>query len=375
MKITNVKTYLIYPVTKSGLTVSKNLLFVKVETDEGIDGWGESFTMLDRERVIAQQVTDLSRYVIGRNPFQIKDFTQMAFKIAEGRGSVEFFSAMSGIEIALWDIVGKKLEVPVYNLLGGSCRETIKVYANGWTRGAQSPQELAERALMVIEQGFTAVKFYPFPFSKSGDLKAATENVKAVREAVGPDIDILIDVWRRPEPSATIRFAEMLRELEIYWYEEPVPSDNIDILAKVRNAVSFPVVTGECLYTKHDFREVFEKQAADIINPDVASCGGILQMKELAAMAEPYYVLMAPHNYNSTAVSLAATIQIAATIPNFLIAEYFITFSEVSETFVKQPFKVQNSHISLTKKSGLGLEIDEDALKDYPYQEFPLRKW
>jgi galactonate dehydratase len=188
-----------------------------------------------------------------------------------------------------------------------------------------------------------------------------------VREEVGPDVDILIDVWRRPEPAVIVKFSEMIRDLNIFWFEEPVPSDNLNILAEVRRSIRIPVVTGECLYTKNDFREVFEKRAADIINPDVASCGGILQLKEIAAMAEPYYISVSPHNFNSTAIALAATLHVAAVMPNFLIAEYFVNFEEISTIVEKKPFKVENSQIRLpAKKRGWESKLTRKFWRNIP---------
>ena len=188
-------------------------------------------------------------------------------------------------------------------------------------------------------------------------------------------MDILIDVWRRPEPTKAIRVAKMIEELHIFWYEEPVPSENLDLLAEVRRSITLPVVTGECLYTRFDFRQVLEKRAADILNPDVGSCGGILELTEIAAMAEPYYVQMSPHNYNSTAVGLAATLQASAVIPNFVITEYFINFQDTGDAITTHPFQVEEGCIRLPSAPGLGIDINQDALKDYAYQEFPMRKW
>jgi len=375
VKITDVKAYLVHPENKSGLTALKNWLFVKVQTDQGITGWGEGFTIVDREPALARMVEAMTPYLKGRDPFRIKEFIQLAGKFADGRGSVDIYGAVSSLEQAMWDIVGKALGAPVYNLLGGPCRDKILVYANGWTSGAKDAAELARRAAVLVERGFKAIKFYPFPFGRPTADKAAVENVRAVREAVGSDIALLIDVWRRPDPGQAIRVARMLEPFDIYWYEEPVPSDNLDVLAEVRAAVNLPVVTGECLHTKFDFREVLEKRAADIINPDVASCGGILQLKEIAAMAEPYYVLVSPHNYNSTALALAATVQAVAVMPNFNLTEFFVSFSETSEAVCKQPLKLEDGCILLPTSPGLGIEIDEAALGKYPYARFPQRRW
>ena len=373
MKVTNIQTYLVNPGN------SKNWLFIKVETDEGINGWGESYTIWDREVTIECYVQQMKRYLIGRNPFNIKHFTQVMFDgYAARRGSMEYFCAISGIEQALWDIVGKALNTPVYNLLGGACREKIRVYANYWYERAHTPEEFAEKAAEVVESGFTALKFDPFPgpwrsyISKYSE-KAAVDVVKAVREAVGPDIDLMIEVHRRLSPMNAIRVAKMLEEFEPFWYEEPVPADNMKALAEVRENINIPVVTGETLYTKSAYCEVFEQRAADIINPDVCNCGGILELKEIAAMAQPYHIAVSPHNFNSTTIGLAATVNVSACIPNFIITEYFLNFKPRGDQISVNPFKVENGYIKITDKPGLGLELDEEAIAKYPYHEFAKR--
>jgi galactonate dehydratase len=371
MKITAVRTFFVDP---GG---AKHWLFVKVETDAGIHGWGECYTQADRDRAIEVHVQQLGRYLVGRDPHQIKHFTFVAYNdFAAKRGAMDFYCAVSGIEQALWDIVGKALNTPVYNLLGGACREKIRVYANGW--GGRTPEEMRERAQQLVEQGFTAMKFDPFPgpwrtHISHADERAAVECVRAVREAVGPDVELLIEVHRRLAPVHAIRVAHMLEEYRPFWYEEPVSARNLDALAEVRRAIRLPVVTGEELYTKAEFREVFEKQAADILNPDVCNCGGILELKEIAAMAEPYFVTIAPHNYNSTTIGLAATLQVCAAIPNFLITEYFVNFTARGDEISVNPIRVENGYISLPTAPGLGLDLDEAAMARYPYREHPLR--
>ncbi len=373
MKITDVKTFFVDP------GVSKNWLFIKVETDEGISGWGEAYNYRDRAMSTAAHADSIKRYLTGRSPFNIKHFTQVMFDdYAARRGSMGFFCVVSGIEQALWDIVGKTLNAPVYNLLGGACREKIRVYANGWFSNASTIEESAEKAVATIESGFTALKFDPFPgpwrsYISKQDEKAAVAVVKAIRGAVGPDIDLLIEVHRRLSPMNSVRVARMLEEFEPFWYEEPVPADNINALAEVRNNINLPVVTGETLYTKAAYCELFEKRATDIINPDVCNCGGILELKEIAAMAQPYYVAVAPHNFNSTTIGLAATITVSACIPNFLITEYFVNFKPRGDQISVSPFKVENGYIKIPDKPGLGLELDEEAMAKYPYREFPLR--
>jgi galactonate dehydratase len=374
MKITAVKSFLVHPAT-----AKKNLLFVKVETDSGPYGWGEAYTQVDRERAIEVHIQELSRYLVGRSPLNIKHFTFIAYTdFASKRGGMDFFSAVSGIEHALWDIAGKVAGQPVYNLLGGACRSRIRVYANGWGEGG-TPDQLAERALNVVKMGFTALKFDPFPgpWRTMIDAKAeeaAVDRVKVVRDAVGPDVDIMVEVHRRLSPLHAVRVARMMEPLKPFWYEEPVSARDLDGLVMAKRDIRIPVVTGEELYTKTEFREIFERRAADIINPDVGCCGGILELKEIAAMAEPYHIAVSPHNYNSTTVALAATLNAAAGMPNFLITEYFVNFMALGSDISVEPFKMEGGYIPLPTKPGLGIELNEKSMAKYPYRPFPERK-
>ena len=373
MQITDIKTFLVHP------GKAKNLCFVKIETDEGIYGWGECYTQSDRDVQITAHVDQLRRYLIGRDPTNIKHFTQMAFDDFAGRrGAMDYYCAISGLEHAMWDIAGKAYGAPVHKLIGGACRDKIRVYANGWSGGNPTPDSLAERASEVIEAGFTALKFDPIPgrwrtYVSKDVERAAVENVRAVREAVGPDVDILVEMHRRLAPMHAVRIAHEIEQYRPFWFEEPILAENIPALASVRQKINIPVVTGEELYTKFEFREVFERQAADILNPDVCNVGGILELKEIAAMAEPYFVVISPHNFNSTTVGLAATIQVSAAIPNFLITEYFVNLEELGRDIAKKPFEVKDGYIQIPDAPGLGIDLDEERLAAYPYKPFPPR--
>lgn len=373
MKITTIKTFLIDPGSH------KNWLFVKVETDAGLYGWGECYTQLDRDRLIETHVQQLGRYLAGRSPFDIKHFTFMAYNdFATKRGSMELYCAISGIEQALWDIVGKATGQPVYNLLGGAFRTKIRVYANGWGEGG-SPDAVAKKASAVVAQGFTGLKFDPFDnpwraYIDHKDEDLAVERVKAVREAVGPDVEILVEVHRRLAPMHAIRVARRLEPYRPYWYEEPVSVRDLNGLVEAKRGINLPVVTGEEVYTKVEFQEVIERRAADILNPDVCNCGGILELREIAAMAEPYHIAMAPHNYNSTTLGLAATLHAAAGMPNFIITEYFVNFEAMGAELAREPFQVENSYITLPTAPGLGIDLDEAALARFPYREHALRR-
>jgi galactonate dehydratase len=374
MKITSVKSYSVHPGWR------KNLIFVKVETDEGIHGWGEAYSQYDRDTAVMAQLNALGPYMVGRSPFDIKHFTQFAFDdYAARRGSVELFCAISGIEQAMWDIVGKACKQPVYNLLGGKVREKIRVYANGWSYGMKEPDDYARAAEKVVAQGWTALKFDPLPspwrtWIPKEHEKRAVRVIKAIRNAVGPDVDILIDQHRRLAPMHAIRLNKRLAEVGLYWMEEPCQAEFADELAHIRKEIQVPVVIGEATYTKTGFRPLLEKRSADILNPDVACVGGILELKEIAAMAESFLVAVSPHNYNSTTVALASTVHASATMPNFIITEYFLPFVEFGDTICSNQLKPKNGYIELPTGPGLGIEMDEEALKRVPAKPYTLRK-
>src|ERR1700716_3383345 len=359
---------------------NKSWLFVKLDTDDGIVGWGEAYTQSDRDGAMLAHLKEMGRHLKGRSPFAIKHFSSVMYlDYALRRPAMDFWSAQSALEQAMWDVVGKACGQPVYNLLGGPCRDRIRVYANGWSEGAKSPDELARAADKVIARGFTALKFDPFShpwltqLGRSAEA-LAVERVKAVREAVGPKVEILVEVHRRLAPNEAIRMAHKLEPFEPFWYEEPIDATDIDGLAEVRSRTTLPVVTGEALYSKEQFAEVFARRAADILNPDVCNCGGILALKEIASAAEPWHVTVAPHNYNSTTAGLASTLQVSACIPNFLITEYFVNFEARGREVACVPFEVVNGYIALPTAPGLGIELDEQALARYPLGERRARR-
>jgi len=321
----------------------------------------------------------LGRYAAGRSPFDIKHFTQIAFDdYAQRRGSVELWCAISGIEQALWDIVGKACKQPVYNLLGGRCRDRIRVYANGWSYQMKEPADYARAAEKVVQQGFDALKLDPLPspwrtWIPKEQEERAVRVVKAVRDAVGPKVDILIDQHRRLAPMHAIRLDRRLAEFGLYWMEESCQAEYPDELAQIRRETGLPMVIGEATYTKTGFRPLLEKRVADILNPDVACVGGILELKEIAAMAEPYLVAMSPHNYNSTLVALASTVHASAVMPNFIITEYFLPFVEFCDRISPNQLKPKNGYIALPTAPGLGVDVDEEALKQHPGKPYTTR--
>ena len=385
MKVTDVKVFTIHP------GIGKNLMFVKVETDAGISGWGEAYTQSDRDTSIEAHIAQMSRYLVDRDPFHIRQFTHAAYEdFATKRGSMDFHSAVSGLEIAMWDIVGKALEQPVYNLLGGPVRPRIKLYANGWSGGATTPDEYAKAAeITVKEHGFKALKFDPFTgpwrlYPDYEELEQAAAIVGALREAVGPRIELLVEVHRRLAPMNAIRVAKMMERFRPYWFEEPCPAENIPAIKEVKDNTTIPIVTGEALYTRAGFREVLELRAADILNPDICNTGGILELVHIAAMAEPFYVGISPHGWNSTSVAAAAAVHASAVysklgrasvppkrllkasllislysvrseraMPNFLIYEYALNVEPVSRDISARYLAPQDGYIELPTEPGL----------------------
>ncbi len=375
MKITNVTTFTVNPGWR------KNLIFVKIETDAGITGWGEVYTQYDRDPAMRAHAELLGKYLVGRSPFDVKYFSQMAFDdYAQRRASLEFYCALSGLEAAMWDIVGKACNQPVYNVLGGKCREKVRVYANGWSYKMSTPDDFARAAEKAVKLGFDALKFDPLPrpwrtFIPRVHEVEAEKVVKAVRDAVGPEVDLLIELHRRLSVAHAVRLADRIAKYDPFLIEEPCQAENMLAIAEVRKKTHIPVMTGENVFGKGGFRRVFDHRAADYINPDVANCGGILELREIAAMAEPYFVGVSPHNYNSTSLALSATVHASAGMQNFIITEYFLPFVEFCDEIFpgEQQLKPVNGYITLPTTPGLGLVPDEAKLIEYAGKPFPMR--
>lgn len=363
---------------------AKDWVFVKVTTHEGVVGWGECYTGRDRERAIKALVDAIGRYLVDRDLFAIRHFRTVALAdIARKRGSMEFHCALSGIEMAMLDAVGKLIGQPVHRLLGGPFRSRIRVYANGWSYnkhgGTTDGKAAAQAALEQVGAGFTALKFDPFvgPWRTHPDTRAvheAVERFAAVRDAVGPAIDLLVETHRRLNTQTAIKFARLLEPYAPYWLEEPVPSSNLAGLREIKDSCTIPIVTGEDLYTATEIAAVCSARAADILNPDVAACGGIIELVHMAAVADAHQIMVSPHNYNSTTAALAATVQASAVMPNFALTEYFVNFASRSAE-IASPLKPTNGYIALPTRPGLGIDMDEDAIRAFePDPNRPLRE-
>jgi galactonate dehydratase len=284
-------------------------------------------------------------------------------------------TAMALVEVACWDIIGKALGQPVYRLLGGAVRQQIKAYANGWYTVERTPQEFHAAAKSAIEKGYRALKFDPFGAGfyelERAEKARVISLVEAVRDAVGPQVEILVEMHGRFNPVTAIELGRELARFQPAWYEEPVPPENLKALKKVSDALAplgVPLATGERLHTAYEYRELFELQAADVIQPDLTHYGGLLNTKKLAAWAEAYYMLVAPHNVGGP-VSTAAALHLAACTPNFKIQEHFNDFADsyVLDAAPGLP-KVQDGAFPLPGGPGLGVSLDEDVIAAHPPQ-------
>ncbi|GIV71089.1 mandelate racemase/muconate lactonizing enzyme family protein [Caldilinea sp.] len=353
----------------------RNLVILKVETDEGLVGLGESRPVNKVEAVIGHIKDVAERFVLGLDPFNIELLVQRLTVEDYGRPGEVAMTGLAMIEMACWDIIGKALNQPVYRLLGGAVRERIKTYANGWYTVERTPEEFAAAARRAVAKGYRALKFDPFgagyyEMERSEKLKSIAL-VEAVRDAVGPEVELLIEMHGRFNPVTAVEMARELAPFKPSWYEEPVPPANYPALKKVADAIAplgVPVATGERIHTLHDYRELLELHAADILQPDIAHFGGILNTKKLAAWADAYYVLMAPHNVGGP-IATAAALHLAACTPNFKIQENFNDFDEpyVLASAPGLP-AVEDGYFPLPPGPGLGVTLDEAVVAEHPEQ-------
>ena len=350
MKITQIDVFPVHP----------RSVFVKIETDQGITGWGEP-SLEGHAHTQVTAVKELGRYLLGKDPFEIERHWQAMYRGDFYRGGPVLTSAISGVDQALWDILGKALGQPVHQLLGGRCRDKIKVYGG---TGGNEPSEVAENTKRTHEQGYLAAKFCPVDATEIIDgidvIRKVYKRVEAARNAVPDEFDILLDFHGRLAPSMAIAVIDAITELRPLFVEEPILPENVDQMARVAHAVKVPIATGERRYTKFDFRELFEKQAVAVVQPDLCHAGGITEVKKIASMAEAYYVGVAPHN-PLQALSTAACLQIDACSPNFLIQER----GSLGEGLLKEPFVVKEGYIDIPTGPGMGVELDPDALEEH----------
>ncbi len=370
MKVPGIKTILLDNIRH--YIGHRKWLFIQLFTDEGIVGLGERPT--GGAPNLKSQINLLhdmcERFVFGESPFDIERMWQRIYTSSHDYRHPGLYAipALSAIEMACWDIVGKATQQPIYNLLGGKYHDRLRAYAYMNTAGVwENPKLAGERAIQLVKEGNTACKLDPFtPITgppRDFSLKTIRHVAKifrSIRDAVGDDLEIGIGTHGQFSTAGAIRVASILEEFHPYWFEEPVPMENVDEMARVAAHTNIPIATGERLVTKFEFREVLEKQAAQIIQLDVGQCGGILQAKKIAGMAEAHYAMIAPHMYCGP-VAAAAALQLDTCSPNFLIQEYNAGDLH-SEIFV-EPIKFENGFITPPTGPGLGIELNEEVVK------------
>lgn len=374
MKITAVKTVVVN-------AEMRNWVFVKVETDQaGLYGWGEA-SLEWKTRSLVGAVEDFAPMLIGEDPDRIEFLYQKMYRQSFWRMGIIGMSAISAVEQALWDIRGKVLQQPVFNLLGGAVRDKVRMYTHlggGDMRAvyesqhSHDPQVFVDRALAVVEQGYTAVKVLITPPTETLNSIAAykyTEKMMAaLRQAVGDEVDIMVDCHGRHGPANALEFCRVLAPYKPYFIEEPIPPENIEAMAELRRVSPIPIATGERLVTRFGFRPLFEQQACHVIQPDLCHCGGLWEAKKIAAMAETYYMGVAPHNPLGP-IANAAALHFALSTPNFLIQEDMLADVPWRWEVVQHSLKTENGFWLPTTTPGLGIEVDEVAAKKHPFKQ------
>jgi galactonate dehydratase len=377
MKITSVKTVVVN-------AQMRNWIFVKVVTDEGLVGWGEA-SLEWKTRAVCGAVEDLAPLILGQDPTRIEHLFQIMYRHPFFRAGIEGMSALSGIEQACWDITGKALGKPVYQLLGGAVRDRVRMYDHlgGGEMAAlylqDSAERMAERARESVAAGYTAVKVLvvprTLPLEGNGPLRHAETLMGAIRDAVGPDIDIMVDLHARTTPAMAIQYGEVLRPFKPFFLEEPCPPENVAALAEVARALpGIAIATGERLVTRWGFRELLEQRACAVIQPDLCHCGGLWEARKIAAMAETYYVSVAPHNPLGP-IATAAAIHFALATPNWLIQEAIRSDVPWREAVVGAGLPVNDGYIMPPTAPGLGISVDEREAAKHPFEQEVLMQW
>ena len=353
----------------------RNWVFLELVTDGGLVGVGEA-TLEGRELTVAGHLDDLRRVVVGRDPMDLRAIVRDMTRDPFWAGGYVAQSGLAAVEIALWDLIGQALRVPVWQLLGGRVRDRIRVYANGWYFGVDAPDTWGERAGEVVELGYDAMKFDPFgtagPVIDRAGLDRAVAIVEAVRRAVGPRVDLMIEGHGRFDVHSAIRVARALAPFDGYWFEEPIPPGNAVAMAEVRRASPIQIATGERLFSRLDYRELLTAGGASVIQPDVIHAGGIAETLAIASMAETWMVPVAPHNPNGP-VATAASLVVDAVAPNALIQEMLAPWdAQWRDSVVDGGSQVVDGHLAIPDRPGLGIRLVPEEIARHPYQPVDL---
>lgn len=362
MKITDVKTYICG-------NKWKNWVFVKVETDEGIYGIGEA-TLNGFAKTVEAAIHELKRYVIGKDPFDVETHTLRLFRDVYSEGGQIHGSALAGIEFACWDIMGKSLELPVYKLIGGKCHDKLRVYANGWYQGERTPEVFYQKAKEVVAKGYTALKFDPFGSAwkvvDREDFTLAIECIAAVREAVGPSVDVLIEGHNRFSVHTALQFADKMAPYEPTWFEAPVPPQSVSSMVEVARRSPVPIACGEDYYCKEQFAELMKHNVVHIIQLEPQYLG-ITASKQVCGMANAHNAVTAPHSAQGPLCSVVCAHLNMAT-PNFFIHEIFDDFNEDwTKNVLTNPIQVKDGYIELPHLPGWGTDLNFELIEQHPY--------
>ncbi|HEX6507687.1 MAG TPA: galactonate dehydratase [Chloroflexota bacterium] len=355
----------------------RNWVFVKVETDEpGLTGWGEASLEWNTQAVVGA-VEDLAVLVVGEDPRRTEHLWQVMYRQHFFKGGVVTMSAISGIDQALHDIKAKALGIPLYELLGGAVRDRVRMYdhlGGGDSEAVYNDataEHFAERAHLSVESGFTALKILAVPRSQmlegAAAIREAVTLMSAVRQAVGEDVDVMVDLHGRTTPAMAIQYGHALAEYRPWFLEEPCQPENVDAMAEVARALPIPIATGERLVTRFQFRELLEKRACAVIQPDVCHCGGVSEIKKIAAMAETYYVSMAPHNPLGP-IATMVNIHVGFSTPTFLIQEVMRLDVPWRNDVVDAELPIEGGHVSLPRRAGIGIEVNEKEAAKHPFK-------
>jgi len=368
MKITRIETIVVgAPTPGTGRLANKNYQFVKVFTDEGITGLGEA-SLGGYINTINGLLKDFEDLLIGEDPTKIEYLVQVMTRQKFWRGGTVKGSAVAAIECALWDILGKSLNVPVYKLFGGPYRNKIRVYANGWTGGAIEKEEVSDKVQETLALGYGALKFSVavpcWPINQYDVIKRIVDLAESIREKAGPDVPIMFDGHGRYDIRFAINLARALEHVDLYFFEEPVPPEDEKAMAQVAVNAPMAIATGERLATKWDFRRILELNAASILQPDLARCHGFGEALKIAHLAEAHSAFIAPHCPMSPVLTVIS-MHLDAIIPNFLIQERLL-LNDFRENFITEPLKVENGFIALPEKPGWGIELDEELCRAHP---------
>lgn len=356
MKITRINPFLV-----------DRYLLVRVYTDEGLVGNGEA-DMWAHHQMVYSIIRELGDYYVGKDPLRIEHHYQVVSRNTHFMGAA-LSAAYSAIDIALWDILGKSVGLPVYQLLGGKCREKVKVFTNV---SGNTPEQRAESAKKSVEEGFTTLRMTPFPggfeqLSATAVVSSAVKIVQAVREAIGDEIDLGLEIHRNLKPDAAIMLAHELEPFKILYYEDPLAPESIEALEYIARHVDLPIATGERFYNIYQFKDLIDRKIVSLIRPDLSLAGGFTQCKKIAGTAEAAFVGIFPHLMGSP-VNNAAFTQLAAAIPNYALMESNPHEGPLAE-IVDTPLEVKDGYRIVPDRPGIGVEINEDALGKLPYQQ------